>query len=153
MPRVLADLYPEKVFYYFEQISAIPRGSGNVKKIADYLCFFGFFRTVDDRPSVSHIGGAFTGSNPLSLKVVCSIHCVFDPDDVGECGTVHRAHPHRLGVNFQPPLRCNRYHSSGRFLVHAEIPFPNHFTPVEPKPPSPRTVSSSSSHTSKAAVR
>ena len=40
MPRVLADLYPEKVFYYFEQISAIPRGSGNVKKIADYLCFF-----------------------------------------------------------------------------------------------------------------
>ena len=37
MPRVLADLYPEKVFYYFEQISAIPRGSGNVKKINKFL--------------------------------------------------------------------------------------------------------------------
>ncbi len=40
MPRVLADLTPEKVFYYFEQLTAIPHGSGNVKKIADYLCFF-----------------------------------------------------------------------------------------------------------------
>ncbi len=40
MPRVLADLQPEKVFYYFEQLCSIPHGSGNVKKIADYLCFF-----------------------------------------------------------------------------------------------------------------
>ena len=40
MSRVLADLQPEKVFYYFEQICAIPHGSGNVRKIADYLCFF-----------------------------------------------------------------------------------------------------------------
>lgn len=47
MPRVLADLYPEKVFYYFEQISAIPRGSGNVKKIADYLCFFAKVRQLE----------------------------------------------------------------------------------------------------------
>ena len=47
MPRVLADLNPEKVFYYFEQISAIPRGSGNVKKIADYLCFFEKVRQLE----------------------------------------------------------------------------------------------------------
>ena len=47
MPRVLADLNPEKVFYYFEQISAIPRGSGNVKKIADYLCFFAKVRQLE----------------------------------------------------------------------------------------------------------
>lgn len=40
MARVLADLQPEKVFYYFEQLCGIPHGSGNVKKVANYLCFF-----------------------------------------------------------------------------------------------------------------
>lgn len=40
MSRVLADLQPEKVFYYFEQLCGIPHGSGNVKKLADYLVFF-----------------------------------------------------------------------------------------------------------------
>lgn len=32
----LEGLKPEKVFKYFEEISAIPRGSGNMKAIADY---------------------------------------------------------------------------------------------------------------------
>lgn len=38
--RVLEGLQPERVFTYFETICAIPHGSGNVTKIADYLCFF-----------------------------------------------------------------------------------------------------------------
>lgn len=37
MSRVLEGLKPEKVFYYFEEISKIPRGSGNEKGISDYL--------------------------------------------------------------------------------------------------------------------
>ncbi len=37
MGRVLEGLKPEKVFYYFEEISQIPRGSGNEKQISDYL--------------------------------------------------------------------------------------------------------------------
>lgn len=37
MTRVLEGLKPEKVFYYFEEISQIPRGSGNEKEISDYL--------------------------------------------------------------------------------------------------------------------
>lgn len=37
MTRVLEGLKPEKVFYYFEEISQIPRGSGNEKQISDYL--------------------------------------------------------------------------------------------------------------------
>lgn len=37
MARVLEGLKPEKVFYYFEEISQIPRGSGNEKQISDYL--------------------------------------------------------------------------------------------------------------------
>lgn len=37
MARALEGLKPEKVFYYFEEISQIPRGSGNEKQISDYL--------------------------------------------------------------------------------------------------------------------
>ncbi len=37
---VLKNLEPKKVFYYFEEISRIPRGSGNIKGISDYLAGF-----------------------------------------------------------------------------------------------------------------
>ena len=35
--RVLEGLQPQSVFYYFEEITRIPHGSGNVKQISDYL--------------------------------------------------------------------------------------------------------------------
>lgn len=35
--RKLENLKPERFFYYFEEISKIPRGSGNEKEISDYL--------------------------------------------------------------------------------------------------------------------
>lgn len=35
--KVLKNLEPKKVFEYFEEISQIPRGSGNEKQISDYL--------------------------------------------------------------------------------------------------------------------
>ena len=37
---VLDGLKPEKVFYYFEEITKIPHGSGNVDRISDYLVKF-----------------------------------------------------------------------------------------------------------------
>ena len=40
MTRKLENLQPEKVFYYFEEISNIPRGSGNEKAISDYMVEF-----------------------------------------------------------------------------------------------------------------
>ena len=40
MTAVLKGLKPEKVFYYFEEISRIPRGSGNEKAISDYMVSF-----------------------------------------------------------------------------------------------------------------
>lgn len=36
----LQNLYPQRVFYYFEQIASIPHGSGNTKAISDYLVTF-----------------------------------------------------------------------------------------------------------------
>ena len=36
----MTGLKPEKVFYYFEEISKIPRGSGNTKAVSDYCVAF-----------------------------------------------------------------------------------------------------------------
>ena len=38
--RVLENLQPKRVFYYFEEIAKIPNGSGNTKQISDYLAGF-----------------------------------------------------------------------------------------------------------------
>ncbi len=40
MRRILEGLDPERVFYYFEEISRIPRGTGNEKAISNYLVTF-----------------------------------------------------------------------------------------------------------------
>ena len=37
---VTSNLEPKKVFYFFEEISKIPHGSYNTKKISDYLANF-----------------------------------------------------------------------------------------------------------------
>lgn len=36
MSNILAHLEPKEVFRYFEELAAIPHGSGNTKQIADY---------------------------------------------------------------------------------------------------------------------
>ena len=38
--RVLENLQPERVFYFFEEIAKIPHGSGNTKQISDFLVSF-----------------------------------------------------------------------------------------------------------------
>ena len=40
MKAVLEGLEPVRVFYYFEQLSRIPHGSGNTGRISGYLVFF-----------------------------------------------------------------------------------------------------------------
>lgn len=45
--RILEGLKPEKVFYYFEEISAIPRGSGKTDKIRDYCADFAKARGLE----------------------------------------------------------------------------------------------------------
>lgn len=44
---VLSGLNPEKVFYYFEELTKIPHGSGNVDLISDYLVDFAKKRNLE----------------------------------------------------------------------------------------------------------
>lgn len=45
--RILEGLKPEKVFYYFEEISAIPRGSGKTDAVRDYCADFAKVRGLE----------------------------------------------------------------------------------------------------------
>lgn len=45
--RVLCGLEPERVMYYFEEISRIPRESGNEKQISDYILKWALERKLD----------------------------------------------------------------------------------------------------------
>ena len=45
--RVLENLEPKKVFYYFEELCNIPHGSGNVEAISDYLKNFAQERKLE----------------------------------------------------------------------------------------------------------
>ena len=38
MERVLAGFKPEKLYWYFEELTRIPRGSGNEKEVSDFVC-------------------------------------------------------------------------------------------------------------------
>lgn len=62
---VLSNLEPNKVFYYFEEITKIPHGSGNVEQISDYLVNFakerGLFCIQDELKNVIIVKEATPG--------------------------------------------------------------------------------------------
>lgn len=45
----ILELEPKQVFYWFEQISRIPRGSGNIKEISNFLVSFAKERNLEYR--------------------------------------------------------------------------------------------------------
>ncbi|MTI67059.1 MAG: aminoacyl-histidine dipeptidase [Firmicutes bacterium] len=47
MSKVLKDLEPKKVFEFFEELTKIPRCSGNEKKVSDYLVNFAKERNLE----------------------------------------------------------------------------------------------------------
>ena len=47
MSGFIKDCQPASMFRYFEQISAIPRGSGNEKAVSDFLCRFARKKGLD----------------------------------------------------------------------------------------------------------
>lgn len=86
MERILEGLKPEKVFYYFEEISRIPRGSGNEKAVSDYLVCFakehGFKVTRDDSLNVAISKPATPGYEDrpgIILQGHMDMVCVKDP--------------------------------------------------------------------------
>ena len=83
----LAGLEPECVFAYFEQLCAIPHGSGNTKAISDYLVSFakthGLSFEQDERNNVIIYGPGTCGMEahaPVVLQGHMDMVCDKDPD-------------------------------------------------------------------------
>ena len=86
-PVKLAGLAPESVFYYFEQLCAIPHGSGNTKAISDYLVSFAKEQNLryiqDDANNVILFGEATPGYEdhaPVILQGHMDMVCEKDED-------------------------------------------------------------------------
>lgn len=84
---VLSDLEPKSVFYFFEEITKIPHGSGNVDQISDYLVKFakdrGLFCIQDEMKNVIIIKEASQGYEsepPLILQGHMDMVAVHEPD-------------------------------------------------------------------------
>lgn len=73
--NVLKDIEPKSVFRFFEELSAIPRGSGNTKAVSDYLAGFAKERGLeyyqDELNNIIIIGPATPGyenSEPVIIQ-------------------------------------------------------------------------------------
>ena len=84
---VLSNLEPAGVFYYFEEITKIPHGSGNVRQISDYLVNFakerGLYYVQDELQNVIIIKEATPGYEqepPVILQGHMDMVAVKKPD-------------------------------------------------------------------------
>ncbi|MCM1268385.1 MAG: aminoacyl-histidine dipeptidase [Bacteroidales bacterium] len=96
---VLTGLQPERVFYYFEEISRIPHGSGNIGKISDYLRDFakerGLFHVQDAYGNVIIVKEASAGlekEEPYILQAHMDMVAVAEAG----CGIDMKTEPLRL---------------------------------------------------------
>lgn len=85
--RVLENLQPERVFYYFEEMSKIPHGSQNMQKISDWLVEFAKKNNLsyiqDDLYNVIIIKEASEGyenKEPIILQGHIDMVCEKDAD-------------------------------------------------------------------------
>lgn len=111
--RVLEGLQPQSVFYYFEEITRIPHGSGNVKQISDYLRKFaedkGLECIQDELFNIIIIKGATPGyeqEEPYILQGHMDMVAVSAPD----CGIDMTKEPLKLCVE------NGRIHAQGTSL-------------------------------------
>lgn len=84
---VLSNLEPQKVFYYFEEITKIPHGSGNVEQISNYLADFarerGLFYIQDELKNiviVKEASAGYEGEPPVILQGHMDMVAVKRPD-------------------------------------------------------------------------
>ena len=84
---VLSDLSPQSVFFWFEQLCAIPHGSGNTKAVSDWLAGFSAERGLachqDGKNNVIIFGPASPGyeaAEPVILQGHMDMVCEKAPD-------------------------------------------------------------------------
>ena len=84
---VLEHLEPGRVFHFFEQMSAIPRGSGNTKAVSDWLAEFARERGLRyQQDALNNIiifkdaSAGYEGAEPVILQGHMDMVCEKAPD-------------------------------------------------------------------------
>lgn len=84
---VLSHLEPKKVFQFFEEICAIPHGSGNTKKLSDYLMAFAAQRGLEayqdqlnDVIIIKEATAGYEAAEPVILQGHMDMVCEKTPD-------------------------------------------------------------------------
>ncbi len=84
---VLSSLAPERVFKYFEELSQVPRGSGNMSDIADYCVSFAeehglrFIRDASDNIIIFKAASkGYENAEPIILQGHLDIVCQKTPE-------------------------------------------------------------------------
>ena len=100
--RILENLEPKEVFYFFEEICRIPHGSGNIDAISDYLKEFaakrGLFCIQDDVKNIIIIKEATEGyenEEPVIIQGHMDMVAVKKPD----CDIDMKKEGLRLAIN------------------------------------------------------
>src|SRR5690606_689242 len=99
--RVLEGLKPERVFYYFEEISNIPRCSGEEKKISNYLAGLGRklgLETIQDEALNVIIKKPATPGYENSPTVILQGHMDMVCEKEEACNHKFSKDPHKLKV-------------------------------------------------------
>ena len=83
--NVLCGLEPQSVFSYFEQLTRIPRGSGNEKAVSDYIIAYaeqhGYRWERDEANNVKLYAPATSGYDYAQVDALCGrtirdTHCI-----------------------------------------------------------------------------
>ncbi|MCQ2494778.1 MAG: aminoacyl-histidine dipeptidase [Lachnospiraceae bacterium] len=84
---VYSNLQPEKVFYYFEELTKIPHGSYNVDRISDYIADFGRshnLETIQDEYKnviiIKEASAGYENEPPIILQGHMDMVAVHKPD-------------------------------------------------------------------------
>lgn len=113
---VITGIHPENVFRFFEEISNVPRGSGNTEKMTEYLANFSYERNLDggadDAGNVviyKEGSAGYEGAAPVILQAHTDMVCakkaesnhnfVNDPIELVLEGDVLRANGTTLGAD------------------------------------------------------
>ncbi len=85
--RVLENLEPQRVFYYFEEIANIPHGSRDTKRISDYLAEFGKahnLETIQDSLNnvilIKEASNGYENADPIIIQGHMDMVCEKESD-------------------------------------------------------------------------
>lgn len=84
--KVLENLEPKRVFHFFEEMSVIPRGSGNTRAVSDWCADFArargleYHQDSDNNIIIKEATPGYEQAEPMILQGHLDMACEKEPD-------------------------------------------------------------------------